>query len=321
MPPITAASFAKVNLGLKVFGRRADGYHEIRTCLQTIDLHDELTFEEAAAISLDAEGPFRVPADDTNLVARATRALAERFPGRGARITLRKLVPPGSGLGGGSSNAAVTLMGLDRLWRLQADPGLLYSLAARLGADVPFFLYGGTCLAVGKGDEILPLPDVASWDVLVVWPGVELSTRQVYERLPLPLTRQRILSSMKGFVPGRPGEAAPRSSAGDEKRGGPPVREGDSGAQAGPPAVDNDLEEPAFHMLPDLRRLKERMLNAGAVAASMSGSGSAVFGLWPSSRGLEKVASSLATGGAASFICRTLTRDAYRLKLFERSRT
>ena len=293
---LKVASCAKINLGLRVLGRRPDGYHELNTTLQAIDLCDEIELEEGEGLSLAVEGRFPVPPDETNLVLRAARALSERYAGHGARMMLRKSIPAGSGLGGGSSNAAATLLGLDKLWNLQADPGVLYAIARRLGMDVPFFLYGGACLAVGRGDEVLPLPDRKPWPVVVVWPGVGLSTRKVYEALPLPLTRPRILSSMKGFVPGRSDESAA-------------------------PDVINDLEETAFQMVPAMRRLKDRLIGSGATASAMSGSGSAVFGMFSSTHEADRVAASMSSGDVAAFSCLTLSRDAYRLNLFKRSRT
>lgn len=322
MKTLEVSSFAKINLELRVLGRRDDGYHEVRTVLQTIDLADDLSVEESSDLSLRVEGGYRVPSDDSNLVMRAARALAERFPGHGARIVLRKRIPPGAGLGGGSSNAASTLFALDRLWAIEADPGLLHALARRLGADVPFFLYGGACLGLGRGDEVLPLPDPPGWTVLVAWPGVELSTAEVYAGLPLALTSGRILSSMKGFLPGTPDRA--NRDAGMPPVGGPAGEAVAGSAGSGhpaPPEVENDLEETAFRMMPALRRLKDRLLDSGAAAAAMSGSGSAVFGLFPSAKGIDRVAGSLATGETVVFVCRTLSRDAYRQKLFQRSRT
>ena len=317
-------SFAKINLGLSVLGRRADGYHDIHTTYQAIDLADEILLEEDTILSLRVEGPFAVPADESNLALRAARALAERFPGRGARITLTKSIPPGAGLGGGSSNAAVTLIGLDRLWEAQTDPGVLFAIARRLGADVPFFLYGGACLGVGKGDDLLPLPDQPEWTVLVVWPGVGLATKEVYEDLPLALTRPRILSSMKGFLPILP-ERSGRGTVIPGVAGlasvGPPMGGSAPRGHLVPPCVDNDLEEAAFSKLPRLRKLKDRLLDLGALAAAMSGSGSSVFGLFPSSKGIDKLASTLAGGGTMVFVCRTLSRDAYHLNLFKRLQT
>ncbi|HKY33676.1 MAG TPA: 4-(cytidine 5'-diphospho)-2-C-methyl-D-erythritol kinase [Candidatus Polarisedimenticolia bacterium] len=303
---LRASSFAKINLGLRVLGTRADGYHEVRTVLQSVDLADDLLFETAPELSLETRGRHDVPAGEANLVLRAARALAARHPRRGARIVLDKRIPPGAGLGGGSGNAAVTLMALDRLWETACDPGLLDSLARELGADVPFFLYGGTCLGLGKGDEIAPMPDIPPWDVVVLWPGRPLSTRAVYEGLPLPLTRPRILSSMKGFLPGSP----PRESL--EPGAPPPLPI---------PDVENDLEETAFSLFPGLAGLKDRLLGAGASAAALTGSGSAVFGLFTPSGGLEAKAASLGAAAAQALACRTLGREAYRRRLFERSRT
>jgi len=314
-PPLALASFAKINLGLHVLGRRPDGYHEILTTLQTIDLADEILLEPASEFSLVVEGRYSVPADETNLVLRAARALGEGHPGHAARLTLRKSIPAGAGLGGGSSNAAATLMGLDRLWQFETDPGVMNGIARRLGMDVPFFLYGGRCLAVGRGDEVLPLPDGDAWSVVVAWPGLHMSTKDVYDALPLPLTRPRILSSMKGFVPGPGARATADRAVSAEAKTATAVPEPEA------PEVGNDLEEVAFQKAPVLRRLKERLIDLGAIAAAMSGSGSAIFGLFSSMQKADRVAASLTTGETAAFSCRTLTRDAYRLNLYKRSRT
>ena len=309
MKTLAASSFAKINLGLGVLGKRPDGYHEIRTVLQAIDLADKIVFREATSLSLEVQGRYAVPSDESNLVMKAARALADRFPGKGARISLRKSIPPRAGLGGGSSNAAVTLLGLDRLWGLGADPGLLLSLAQGLGMDVPFFLYGGACLALGRGDEVFPLRERHPWHVVVAWPGVGLSTQEVYEALGPTLTRSRILSSMKRFVP-----VLQEAGKADDS-----VSPAGSGRRAGqdPPEVTNDLEEIAFQKIPILRHLKESLISYGAVAAAMSGSGSAVFGLCPSSRGVREMAAGLGKEASAVFTCRTLTRDAYCRKLFQ----
>lgn len=298
MSLLRARAHAKVNLGLRVLGRRADGYHELRTTLQTISLADTISFEPAEDISLQVTGPYPVPAGDDNLVLRAARLLARELPGHGARILLEKRIPPGSGLGGGSSDAAVTLMGLARLWEAALEPHRLDALARQLGSDVPFFLYGGTCLAVGRGEEILPLPDLPAWPILVAWPGEGLSTAEIYATLPESLTRQRILSSMKGFVPPPPGG---------------------TGEAAEPPDLTNDLETTAIRRLPALERLRERLVAGGAQAVAMSGSGSAVFGLFPGESRLERLAASLSAAGAHVFACHLVPRETYRGTLFERS--
>ena len=325
---IKCRAFAKINLGLSVLGPRPDGYHEVKTILQAIDLADRIKVEPAPSLSLRVLGRYPTPPDDTNLVMKAARALQQRYPGRGARITLDKSIPVGAGLGGGSSDAAATLMALDRLWGLDADPGLLYAVARGLGTDVPFFLFGGACLAVGRGDEVLPLRDFAPWSVIVLWPGVSLSTKEMYAGVSRSLTSNPILSSMKGFVPDPRGRTARDPGASPD--GTDEDEAGDD--RSPPPEVANDLEEIAFQKLPVLRQLKERLMESGAAAAAMTGFDETVTPvgqqadqlgvvLYRLRKGIEKVAASLASDTTAAFTCRTLTREAYRLNLFERSRT
>ena len=151
-------AYAKVNLGLEVLGLRDDGYHELRTLFQTIDLHDDVVLRpRPRGVSVRCDHPL-VPKDATNLAARAAEAL--RAYGRvsaGVEIEIRKRIPVGGGLGGGSSDAAAVLLGLDRAWKLGLGPDGLHRLARRLGADVPFFLLGGTALGLSRGDEVYPL--------------------------------------------------------------------------------------------------------------------------------------------------------------------
>ncbi len=312
MSLVVARCFAKVNLGLRVIGRRPDGYHDLVTTLQSIDLHDDLRLEAADRISLEVEGEIEVPAGESNLVMRAARALEGIAPGRGARIVLHKRIPAGSGLGGGSSNAAVTLMGLDRLWGTGLAREALGRIAGDLGADVPFFLHGGTCLAVGRGDEPLPLPDIPTRGVLVVWPGVVLPTREVYRALPESLTRGRNLSSMRRFTPD-PTPAPGRSEARGDPGGARPV-------PTPIPDLGNDLEEAAAARIPGLGQIRRLLIASGADAAAMSGSGSAVYGLFTGSPPDPAGIGERFGAGARIYSCSTLTRDAYRLNLFERSK-
>jgi len=170
---------AKINWTLEVLGRRPDGYHEVRTVLQTVDLCDRVRVSLAAELELVLAGPVGqagapltgVPPSE-NLAYRAAALLRDRAGGRslGARIELEKAIPAGAGLGGGSSDAAATLRALDRLWGLSLPPAELACLGAQLGADVPFFLFGGTALGRGRGDEVTPLPNVASQRFLLVVP-------------------------------------------------------------------------------------------------------------------------------------------------------
>ncbi|MDQ3855123.1 MAG: 4-(cytidine 5'-diphospho)-2-C-methyl-D-erythritol kinase [Chloroflexota bacterium] len=164
-----------MNLSLEVLGKRPDGYHRLRTIFQAIELHDELWLELASDLSLEVEG--EAPPGDDNLVLRAARALAAHAGARGARIRLRKSIPSGAGLGGGSSDAAATLLGLQRLWRLEMPLQGLERLARELGADVSFFLHGGTACASGRGDLITPLPAAPAMWLVISVPEVRVSNK------------------------------------------------------------------------------------------------------------------------------------------------
>lgn len=162
---LTVSAPAKVNLGLEVVGRRPDGYHDLVTILQTIELADRLRFELASELTLASDHGALASSD--NLVWRAAQALrSEAGLREGARITLEKKIPVAAGLGGGSSDAAATLVALNQLWGLDWDQGRLQAIARQLGADVAFFVRGGTQLATGRGDELTPLPTPALWLVI-----------------------------------------------------------------------------------------------------------------------------------------------------------
>ena len=155
--PLRVRSFAKINLALSVLGRRRDGYHDIETVFQSIDIFDEIELRPSPQLELESNNLSGVPPED-NLVWKAAKLLAaECSVKHGASITLSKKIPPGSGLGGGSSNAAATLLGLCRLWGINASDTDLFTVAADLGSDVPFFLHGGTALGTGRGEKIHPL--------------------------------------------------------------------------------------------------------------------------------------------------------------------
>ncbi len=177
---------AKVNLHLEVLGRRPDGYHELRTVFAAVGVWDELTLQDApgGSLALVVEPPGAVPVGEDNLVIRAARALTERLGGtHGARILLKKRIPVAGGLGGGSSDAAAALVGLSRLWGCPQSSEELAPLAARLGADVPFFLTGGVAWGAGRGSDLTPLPDLPPWWFLLL-PGVEpVPTAVVYRAL------------------------------------------------------------------------------------------------------------------------------------------
>lgn len=289
---IKLPAFAKINLGLKVLGRRADGYHEIRTVFQTISLNDGLTFEAASdgRLELACADPS-IPTDESNLVLRAADALRERYgAGRGARVTLEKRVPAGGGLGGGSSDAAMTLIALSRLWNLKTDVSELSELGARLGADVPFFLTGGTALGTGNGTDIEPLEDAPKTHLVVVTPAVRVSTAEAYKALGAPaLTKDDALVNLSVSRT----EADFPDSLCD--------------------VMSNDFEPVVVRLYPEIGRARDALLGAGALRASLSGSGSSVYGVFESEleAGRAAVALGGAEGGWRVSACATLTRAEY----------
>lgn len=246
---------AKVNLALDVLGKRADGYHEISTVMQAVELFDRLTVETADAISL-VTSDSALPSDDANLVARAARLLREASGVEmGARIRLDKRIPVAAGLGGGSSDAAAALWALSRLWGVRWTRGRLVELAARLGMDVPFFLGRGRALATGRGERLRSLPAAGGYALVLVNPNFPLSTREVYGRVPVgwraePLGTRRMLEALKT-------RSAQRVAA----------------------ALANSLEGIVEPTVPAIGGMKAALLAAGALGAAMSGSGPTVFGL------------------------------------------
>ncbi len=256
---------AKVNWILKVGPRRADGYHELWTLFQTIGLHDELRLTPSAKLELACDDP-RVPTGEENTVWRVAAALRERFAVQQAvRIELRKRIPPGSGLGGGSSDAAGALLALERMWGLSLTREHRQAIAAEVGADVPFFLVGGTAVGTGRGDCLEPGP---AWEVpwmLLGLPPFVVSTAEVYRRWDRRAERLT--------APG-----ARVSLSGLSERNSPPAKDFR--------LLANDLEPVIFEGWPQVREFRDALVDSGAEVALVSGSGGAVFGVFggPSAR-------------------------------------
>lgn len=237
-------SYAKINWSLRITRKRDDGYHDLETLFQQISLHDVLTFERADRLSLTCDDPG-IPVDDSNLVLRAAQLLGAPP----VRIHLQKRIPAGGGLGGGSSNAAMTLIALDRMFDLRRKD--LAELALRLGSDVPFFLVGGTAYATGRGEELTPLPAAAPIPLLLLLPEERVLTREAFARIrgysaPIGLDRYRAMIDDDLLAHGE--------------------------------ELINDFEEPVFALVPRLRALRDRLRDAGAIWARMSGSGSTIVG-------------------------------------------
>lgn len=285
-------SFAKVNLTLRVLGRRDDGFHEVFTILQMVSLHDTLRFELMGGdIRLTCDDA-RIPTDSSNIVLRAAEKMRSRYQvSLGASIHIEKRIPSPGGLGGGSSNAAVTLLALNRLWKIDAPIDKLSSIGSELGADVPFFLHGGTAHGTGTGSTIEPTDDQASMDMIIVTPDVSVSTRSAYASLAAePLTNadaERIL--LNYYL----------------------------GAARGPEMV-NDFEKMVFAAFPEIERVKATLLELGAETALMSGSGASVFGIFDNEETRQTALKALGTeANWRSFAVAAISRSKYREALKE----
>ncbi len=246
-------SFAKINLGIEVLGTRPDGYHDILTLFQSIDLADILDLAElpGGELALSGDDP-EVAWDGSNLVHRAAALLkAETGCPKGARLAVAKSIPAGKGLGGGSSNAAAALVGLNLLWGLGLGRDDLARLGARLGADVPYFLEGGLCLGEGRGDKLTPLPDLPPAFVLLAFPPFAVATAGIYAAWRPSLTSGDKPSKIRRFLENR-----------------------DLGS------LENRLEETIFRFHPQLEEYQRFFRSRGAAASLVSGTGSAVFGLF-----------------------------------------
>ena len=289
-------SFAKINWTLEVLGKRSDGYHELRTILQTIDLADELAFEltsDDLIIECDSQ---QVPRDESNLIARAVRQFQKTtVTSFGLNVRLRKNIPLEAGLGGGSSNAAMTLLALQRLFNYPLKLKELFEIGRSLGADVPFFFTGGRAIGVGRGDEVYPLEDIEENSILLVNCGVRVPTKVAYSLLAGRLTS----SEGKDIIP----FSLEAAYAGIGR------------SRAVRPELRNDLEAAVFSRYPLLTEVKSRLLSSNAQAVAMSGSGSTVFALFESCTALIAAREEMERSGWWCAHVRALGRTEYLEKL------
>jgi 4-diphosphocytidyl-2-C-methyl-D-erythritol kinase len=293
MNELRIPAYAKVNLRLEVLGKRADGFHELRTIFQTISLHDTLQLSKSTkpGISLRVRGNPTLSDEpiEKNLVYRAIDSVRRELKVHsGVAIVLDKKIPAGRGLGGGSSDAAAALLGYLRLIGKRIDSDRLLAIAANLGADVPFFLFGGSALGIGRGEEIYPLPDIAKRALLVVSPkDIHVPTPDAYRWLHAPelasLTKSAAAHKLYKFC------ALCWSSQG-----------------AG---LSNDFEGAVFRRYARLDHLKRALLRRGASEALLAGSGSAVFGVFPSPAKARRAAVGFPYD--QSFVCETVSRSKF----------
>lgn len=255
MDRIKLLSPAKINIGLRVLRKRVDGYHDIETIFHEVKLFDEIEMEIYDEIEFESDSD-EIPRGFENLCLKAVRIFFESFGiHSGVRIYLKKRIPVGAGLGGGSSNSATVLKGLNILFNVGADDDHLCELGSLIGSDVPFFIKGGTAYATGRGEIIEPIDVKVPYKIVIVYPGVKISTAWAYENLKLK-GHEGKESLKKIFVENVKNPAALRE------------------------LIGNDFEELVFSHYPVVEDVKRKLYKLGSVFSLMSGSGSAVFGFF-----------------------------------------
>jgi len=298
MSAIAVHAHAKINLDLRIVGIRPDGYHELRTVFQSLTLHDVVSCEmRPGPFTLECDVPG-VPLDRGNLVWKAAQALwrSLRRTGdvRDAVVRIRKQIPMQAGLGGGSADAAAALVALARLWRAPVRPSQLTDLGGTLGADVPFFLSGGTALGLGRGDEIYPLVDLPRLWIVLLTPRFGVSTLDAYRWYDGDRAAGTLAAPEPQFVPG----PWPSRSA----------------------QMVNDLEPPVAQRHPEIVEMRATLARAGAVAASMSGSGSTVFGLFQRRAAATTAIAAAQARGWAAIVTQSMGRGDYARAMRPRMR-
>ena len=325
---VTVRSFAKINLGLYIGAARADGFHDLRTAYQTIALHDVIRVSvgrgRGIEIACRNQDP-RVPLDASNTCHRiATRVLDELGANRKVTVEIEKRLPVQGGLGAASSNAVATMIALELALKKKLPAAVRLRIAAEIGSDLPLFLVGGTALGVGRGEEVYPLPDLPSVPMVVVTPEIGVSTPRAFVDWDALLKSSQhtsfgrltraggsdrlfevgcVLSSwLSGFTSGSPNTGAPaKGGSRGEKLLLDLVRTG----------IENDFEKVVFPQYPELRDIKGALERAGSKYASLSGSGSSLYGLFRSTAEATRAAGRLRKQGLRAVATRTLTRRKY----------
>jgi 4-diphosphocytidyl-2-C-methyl-D-erythritol kinase len=283
---LTLPAYAKINLTLEVLAKRADGYHEISSILQTISLADTLTFESSDILDFRCDVPSLQSAD--NLVLKAAKLLRETTGcNKGALIHLTKKIPIAAGLGSGSTDAAATLVGLNRLWGLNLPLEKLTELAANLGSDIPFFLYGGTALAQGRGERITPIHPASELWLVLLKPAIEPvtnKTAQLYSRLNAfhftsGQSTQRLITHL------------------------------DHGGKIEDSFLFNVFEQVVFDFFPMLSDDRSRLLSAGARSIHLAGSGPTFFTLAPDKARGEAILKRLEKEGLEPYFVHTIAAE------------
>lgn len=369
--PASVRSFAKINVGLRIGARRADGFHELRTVYQTVSLHDTVRVDVQRGIGIEirCKDP-RVPADETNTCWRVAERVLKASKARGKIvITIDKQLPVQGGIGAASSNAVATLLGLERQLNLCLEPEQRLQIAAEVGSDLALFLVGGAVLGCGRGEQVYPLEDLPALPLVLAFPAVGVSTPQAFAAwdqkfagaaevegefrksaasltgAAAPATMDTFSRGVFAWLTARLPRAAAGSTAGVPAIQGSPTRsertqgEEESGGRAEIPGssegepetspevssalldlvragIENDFERVVFPQHPELREVKRELERAGARYASLSGSGSTVYGLFDSGAQAEAAAARLSGAGTVAVAAKTLPRQQYWAKLF-----
>ena len=265
MDNISLKALAKINLGLDVTGKREDGYHDVRMIMQSIHLYDRVEIKKTRSPKIRVEvNLYYLPVDENNLVYKAAALMKEKYGIKeGVRITLQKFIPVAAGLGGGSSDAAAVLVGMNRMFKLGLKQEELMAVGAQIGADVPFCVMRGTALAEGIGEQLTALPPVPKCPVLIAKPAVSVSTAEVYQNLKLSENMQH--PDIDGMI-----EA---------------INNKDLNGIAS--KMGNILETVTIPRYPVIKEIKKIMIEHGALNAMMSGSGPSVFGLFKEEKDIQ----------------------------------
>ena len=298
MRRLSVPSFAKINWTLKILGKRSDGYQQLRTLYQTVDLSEEVVFETTSTreIQLEVEGRKVAPGKDNLLYQTADLLRKTAGSQAGIRIKLEKKIPVGAGLGGGSSNAALALLALNQLWDCKMGEKKLVELAGQLGSDVPFFLFGGTAVGWGRGTEVVPLPDLPlERSLLLLYPHLEISTAEAYSLGKWGtyggteiLTREWVENTMQDLL----------------RAVGP---KGDGWS-----FLENDFEDVLFAHYPVLVEAREALKKAGCERVMLCGSGSTLLGFGSDKQVKEAAVVIRREEIGETLFCRTLSREQYR---------
>ncbi len=273
---LSARAYAKINLGLLIHGKRDDGYHEIETVFHHIDLYDEIRLESQDKVSIETDSDD-IPSDESNLCWKAVTLLNQMAgTNHGVRVKLKKNIPAGAGLGGGSADAATVLRLLPRLWKVSVPDSDLANCAARLGSDVSFFLGSSSAHGRGRGDILEPFRLPLPYAIVICFPGIHVSTPWAYGQITK--FEKREAGKLKERL----------------QRALPDLRSRCD-------VVHNDFEEPVFRQYPRLGKIKHSLLEAGAVCASLSGSGSSVYGLFAENTSAMQAALQLRSNHISTF--------------------